>query len=71
MLDGRLEVGYAGGERTVTVAGGRGFGVLLERRLREHYAIVIALGTVVGGATGGLIGAGIGYLTPEWEQRFP
>ena len=102
VLDGRLVVGYAGGERTVPLAGVREIWVQ-ERQTRrgaligagagaallslfgvgvvsafcentdcgEDYAIVIALGTVVGGATGGLIGAGIGYLTTGWEQRFP
>jgi hypothetical protein len=35
------------------------------------YANVIPLSVAVGGASGALIGAGIGYLTMAWERRFP
>lgn len=37
----------------------------------EDYVNVVPFGAVVGGAAGGLIGAGIGYLTREWKRRYP
>lgn len=37
----------------------------------EDYVNVVPFGAVIGGAGGGLIGAGIGYLTRAWERRVP
>jgi hypothetical protein len=37
----------------------------------RDYLLAIQYGTLIGGGAGALLGAGIGYLSRDWERRYP
>ena len=37
----------------------------------NDYVLAIQWGALLGGGTGAVVGAGIGYLSREWERKYP
>ena len=37
----------------------------------EDYLLAVQFGTLAGGGTGALVGGAIGYLSRDWERRYP
>lgn len=69
--DGAL-VGAGIGAGTLMLAGALLTSMLCESSdCSGDYLIVIQYGTLVGGGAGALLGGAIGYLTRDWERRYP
>lgn len=37
----------------------------------NDYVLAIQWGAIIGGGTGALVGTGIGYLSRDWERKYP